>query len=209
FRRYDGLELTLNKRLSNKWMARAAFSWMNWTEHYDGPGSIQNPTATDYYIQGVNSGFAGPRVDGGQYAPRSAGSGKGDIFYGPKWQFIANALYQLPAGFEVAGALFGRQGYPRPIFLRLDAGGDGSIRVIATPDLDTVRYGDLWNLDLRLSKNFAVAGRKGLVLTADLFNALNNATELNRNRQATPASFTRLDEVLSPRVLRFGVRFTF
>jgi hypothetical protein len=208
-RHYNGLELTLNKRLSNKWMARAAFSYMSWTEHYNGAGAIQNPTRTDYYIQGVNSGFAGPLVEGGQFAPRSAGSGKGDIFYGPKWQVIANALYQLPAGFEVAGALFGRQGYPRPIFLRLDAGRDGTIRVLGTSELDTHRYENLWNLDLRLSKSFSVAGRRGLVLTADLFNVLNTATELNRNRQANAAVYNRLDEVLSPRVLRFGVRFTF
>src|SRR5262249_59764458 len=52
FRRYDGLELTLNKRLSNKWMGRAAFSWMNWSAHYDGPGPIQNPDATDHSTQG-------------------------------------------------------------------------------------------------------------------------------------------------------------
>jgi Carboxypeptidase regulatory-like domain/TonB-dependent Receptor Plug Domain len=208
-RRYSGVEVSLTKRLSKKWMGRAAFSYMDWTESYDGPLAIQNPTATDYFIQGVNSGFAGPRVNDGQFAPRSAGSGKGDIFYGPKWQVTANALYQLPYGFEVAGVLFGRQGYPRPIFLRLSAGGDGSLRVIATPDLDTERYENLWNLDLRLSKNVKVAGRTGLVLTADLFNVLNTATELNRNRQANAAAFDRLDEVLSPRVLRFGLRFTF
>ena len=39
-------------------------------------------------------------VDGGQFAERSGGSGKGDIFFNAKWQFIANGLYELPGGFE-------------------------------------------------------------------------------------------------------------
>jgi hypothetical protein len=105
--------------------------------------------------------------------------------------------------------VFGRQGYPRPIILRLDAGLDGALRVLATPELDTERYENLWNVDLRLSKNVKLAGRTALVLTADVFNLLNSATELNRTRQANSAVFDRLDEVLSPRVVRFGVRLTF
>ena len=31
-RTYNGLELTLNKRLADKWFGRMAFSLMNWTE---------------------------------------------------------------------------------------------------------------------------------------------------------------------------------
>jgi hypothetical protein len=42
-----------------------------------------------------------------------------------------------------------------------------------------------------------------------LFNALNNNVELNRTRQANSSAFNRLDEVLSPRVLRFGLRLSF
>jgi hypothetical protein len=32
---YKGLELSLNKRLSNKWMARAAFTYGDWTQNVD------------------------------------------------------------------------------------------------------------------------------------------------------------------------------
>ncbi len=209
-RQYDGFELTLTKRLSNRWMARAAFSWMSWIESYEGPAAVQNPTASDtnFNTNGVG-GFAGPQVDGGLVAPRSGGSGKGDIFVAPKWQVVANALYQLPAGFEISGSLFGRQGYPRPIVMRLSAGGDGTLRALATPDIDTVRYENLWNLDLRLSKSFKLAGTSTLQISADFFNVFNSNTVLNQTRQANSSAFNRIDELLSPRVLRVGARLQF
>jgi hypothetical protein len=223
-RNYNGLEITLMKRLSNRWMGRAAFSWMDWTENYEGPNAIQNPTLTDVPTQGTIGGFAGPGVDGGQVVLRSAGSGKGDIFYTTKWQFIANGLVQLPWSIELAGSLYGRQGYPRPVVEQLGAGLDGTLRVMAfgaatvpatgqsveqDREVDDVRYPNLWNLDLRLAKNVKIAGGTSLQLVADLFNALNNDVELNRVRTANSAAFNRLDEVLSPRVVRFGVRLQF
>jgi hypothetical protein len=223
-RDYKGLEFTLMKRLSNKWMARAAFSWMDWTEDY-GSGSVLNPSHTDtlFNTNGASS-FSGPQVNGGQVAPRSGGSGKGDIFFTAKWQFVANALYQLPAGFEVAGSLFGKQGFPRPIVIQTSAGGDGTGRFLAigtntvpstgqdltaTGNIDDVRYPNLWNLDLRLAKNFKISGNTSFQVVADCFNVLNNNVELNRVRAASSAAFNRLDEVLSPRVFRFGLRLQF
>ena len=43
--------------------------------------------------------------------PFSAGSGK-NYYTNARWQVNVNGLYQLPAGFEIAANLFGRQGYP-------------------------------------------------------------------------------------------------
>jgi hypothetical protein len=205
-RSYGGIEATLMKRLSNKWMARVGYSYMNWTENLEGPDAVVNPTRSD--TSGLTT--SGPQVDGGQVAPRSAGSGKGDIFYSPKWQFIASALYQLPAGFEVATSVFGRQGYPRPFILTRPSS-DATLRALAQTEIDENRYPNLWNVDFRLSKNLRIAGSTALVLTADVFNALNNDVELNRTRNANTVAtaFNRLDEVLSPRVVRFGLRFTF
>ena len=131
---YSGLELTAIKRMSNKWFARAAFSLMDWHENLTGPGAAQNPTRTD--VTGGQAGAAedgrsGPQVDGGQIAPRSGGSGKGDIFYNARWQVVFNGLYQLPANFEIGTSVFGRQGYVFPVVLRLNAGGDGAQRTLA------------------------------------------------------------------------------
>ena len=211
---YNGLELTLVKRMSNKWFARAAFSWMDWHENLEGPLAIQNPTRTD--VTGGQAGVAedgksGPQVNGGQVAPRSGGSGKGDIFYNARWQFVLNGLYQLPGNFEIGTSVFGRQGYVFPVVLRLPAGGDSSsqFRTLAVPTLDTNRYDSVWDADFRLANNIKLAGHASMQVTADLFNAFNRGTILGRNRQATSSAFRSPTDVLSPRILRIGLRFNF
>ena len=202
---YNGLELSVNKRLANRWFSRVAFSYNNYVENLTGAGAIQNPTRND-----VTGGtFSGPQVDGGQFAPRSSGSGKGDIFYNAKWQLNANGLYQLPMGFDIAANLFGRQGYARPFILRLSGGADGAFRVLATPELDVTRYPTLWDLDLRLAKNIKIAGPLGVNIAAELFNALNSNTELGRTRQLNSAAFGQVNDILSPRILRLSAKIQF
>jgi hypothetical protein len=191
------MELSLAKRLSNNWMARAVFSYNNWTESV-GAGAVVNPTHHDL----------DPQFDGGQVVVFSAGSGK-NYYANAKWQVNVNALYQLPAGFEVAGNLFGRQGYPKPVYLQLDTGAlDGVLNVLAVGDTDQVRLPNLWNLDLRLAKNIKFGGAN-LVLGVEVFNALNSNTELYRNPSASSTAFNRLDEILAPRIVRLGARMTF
>lgn len=197
---YNGAELSVIKRLSNNWMGRVAFSYNDWKEDV-GPGASDqgNPTHTDW----------DPQIDGGPVVIRSAGSGK--IFYqNAKWQLAANALYQLPAGFEVAGSLFGRQGYPNPIYATLDSGAlDGSVRVLADgTNVDTQRFTNLWDFDLRLAKNFT-AGAARVTLSAEVFNVFNSATELKRINDFSSSAYRRLDEILAPRIVRFGARISF
>ena len=109
---FNGLELGLVKRLSNRWMSRVSFSWNNAREHFDTTAGVYdtngNPTPT----------LSEPLKDGGQFAPQSGGSGSGSIYINAKWQFNANALYQAPYGIDISGNVFGRQGYPYPLFRR-------------------------------------------------------------------------------------------
>jgi hypothetical protein len=213
-RSYQGFEVTLMKRLSNKWMGRVAYSYGKTDENIDGPAAINNPTRTD----SSNLLVSGPQLDGGLYAPRSSGSGKGDTIIGAKWQIVANALVQLPWDSELSGAFFGREGHPRPIIFARTLGDDGSLRVLADgQQVETIRYPNVYNLDLRLAKNVKLGGST-VVLSAELFNVFNENTELNRGRRASSAAynpvtksgaFGRLDEILNPRVARFAVRFQF
>jgi hypothetical protein len=203
---YHGFELSLVKRLSNNWFGRAAFTYGSHREYLTGPGAVQSPTVNDVNAPGL--ALAGPQVDGGIVAPRSAGSGKGDVFFGSKWQFVASGLYQLPAGFEIAGSVYGRDGFPRPIILNLSGGSDGTIRAFAGNELDDVVFPDIWTFDFRLAKRFAF-GPRAIVLSAELFNAFNANTVLNQNRDASSSVFDRVDEILAPRIARFGVTLNF
>ena len=116
--------------------------------------------------------------------------------------------HQLPYGLEAAGNLFARQGNPLPVFRSAALGLDGANRVLITSELDTLRFEDTWNLDLRLAKRFSTA-RVGARLEFDLFNVLNNDVELQRERNAASPNFLRLNQLLSPRILRVGVRLNF
>src|SRR5262249_15055814 len=192
-RSFSGVELTLMKRLSNKWMSRVAFSYNDWKEHYD--NRVGNPTIAGY--------DATPDIfvnrDGGQYVYQTSGSGKSYIFGSAKWSLAANALYQLPWDFELSGALFGRQGFPYPVWLNLSAGRDGTLRAQASSAVDAEREENLWNLDLRLAKNIKL-GNTTFTLSAEGFNITNNDTILKHNNQANSGSFRRVDEILNPRI---------
>jgi hypothetical protein len=213
---FSGAELTLTKRLSNKWMARVALSYNDWTEHFSGTpvgGNITadsgNPTRTEQ----------DPLVDGGQLAFLSGGSGKASFYTSIKWQLFATALAQLPGDFDLSGSLFGRQGGPYPVSLRLSGGRDGTLNALAVPEVDTDRYGTLWNLDLRLAKNIKF-GSTAVTLSAEAFNVFNNNLVLSRYRWANQSAFTstiagagpgmgRVEEIVSPRIVRFGARLSF
>ena len=212
---YNGLELTLNKRLSNRWMMRATGAWIDFKEHYDGPGAYANPAHTDApgTLIGIGglpvNALSGPGIDGGVFAPQSQGSGKGDIFYNAKWQFTVNALYQLGKGFEVAASVFGRQGYVRPVAITVDGGDDGPLNALAVSTVDAFRNPNVFDVDFRLAKTQKIAGNASLQLTADLFNAFNSSAILAQNRFADSNAFGNINEILSPRILRIGLRLQF
>jgi hypothetical protein len=209
-RRFQGAEVSLIKRLANKWMGRVAFSYNDWAEQFNGgltDTNVYDPTRT----QSITAlAGLGPLVEGGDVSILSGGSGKQQLFTSVRWQLSGNALVQLPWDVELAGAVFGRQGHPRPTFLTLTAAGEPRKQVLANEELniDDRRYPDLWNVDVRLAKNIRLGGASA-VLSAEVFNVFNSGVELTRTRDATSAAFNRLDEILSPRIVRFGLRFLF
>jgi hypothetical protein len=197
---YHGLELGVVKRLSNRWMGRAGFSFNNAREHFSDAAGIYdtngNPTRT----------ATEPLVAGGQFAPQSGGSGSGTIYINATWQVNANAMFQAPYGIEISGNVFGRQGYPFPIVRQGTTptlGADSALSVLVSPAMDTFRYPNLWNTDLRLAKDFR-ASRLNFRLIGDLFNVFNTSTPLVRvNNNAAP-NFQLLAQNLSPRIFRIG-----
>jgi hypothetical protein len=198
---YSGLELSMIKRLSNKWMARVGFSLNNAREHYaSAAGQYDtngNPTPT----------LSEPLKDGGQFAPQSGGSGSGNVYINATWQFNANALYQAPYGIELSGNVFGRQGYPYPLFragTTAALGADSTLNVLVTPQIDTFRYPNLWNTDLRAARAFKLntVTIRGIV---DAFNVFNANTALVRNNNVLSPTFNAIAQNLSPRIFRVGL----
>jgi hypothetical protein len=199
---YNGVELSLVKRMSNKWMGRVALSWNNWTEDVE-PAAVSLSTPTSLVTD--------PKIDGGIVVSYGAGTSGKTYYMNAKWSLNANMLYQLPAGFEIAANVFGRQGYPNPAYAVLDLGAlDGFQNVLATStEQDTQRFPDLWDVDLRLAKSFSFGERLRLTLSTEMFNVFNSNTEMNRINDFDSSAYRRLDEILAPRIVRFGARVSF
>ena len=198
---YQGIELGITKRLANKWMGRVGFSWNDATEHFDGTSGMYdtngNPTPT----------VTEPLKNGGQFAPQSGGSGSGTIYINAKWQFNANAMYQAPYGLEVSANVFGRQGYPFPIVrtgTTATLGADSGLTVLLSPQIDSFRFPNLWNTDIRVARQFRM-DRTSIRAIFDVFNIMNANTALVRVNDITSTSFNQLAQNLSPRIARVGL----
>ena len=205
-RSYSGIELTAVKRLSNRWMGRVGFGYNNWTESFDGTGGIQNPLPVlydGYGYYGLSTVLSDAKKSGGQVGYFSTGSGT--LYWMPsKWQFSANALYQIGKGFEIAGNLYAREGYIRPINLTVNNTFADSVMAV---DVGSERLPNIWNLDMRLAWNKAIGGAQ-LNLSADVFNVFNSGTVLRRV-DAADGPFNRIDQILNPLLVRFGARLSF
>ena len=54
-----------------------------------------------------------------------------------QWQLNANALYELPLGFDIGATLFARQGFAYPVQVTGRSGADGVSTVWAAETVDT------------------------------------------------------------------------
>jgi hypothetical protein len=211
---YHGVDLILTKRLSNRWMARGSFTY-SWNKQNIGSGGCVDPTNR---VPGQSGDGGNPETgytaqtcaDDVVAGFRSTGSGaKDSVFLSNEWQFYLNAMYQLPLGFNVAGAFFGRQGYPINWFERVTGLGDQETRDVAVSDLDDQRYDNVYNLDLRIEKVVPITQSANLTVSADLFNVTNEDTVLQRFNRLGLSNTNDIKEIQSPRVWRFGLRLAF
>jgi hypothetical protein len=131
-------------------------------------------------------------------------------------------MVQLGWNTDFALSVFGKQGGSYPVGLRLAAGRDGTVTALATPEVDTLRLDDVWDIDMRLAKTFKIGGEAGFTIAAEGFNLLNNDVTLSRSRFANAAAFTqvnagadidnglgRIEEIIAPRIFRISASLQF
>src|SRR5262249_40722927 len=109
-----------------------------------------------------------------------------------------------------AANVFGRQGYPFPLFRAQTLGADSGLSVLVTPQIDTFRYDNVWDTDLRVSRPFKLRVVNFRVI-GDIFNVTNANTVLIRNNNvfAAPNVFNTIQQNLSPRIFRIGMTVGF
>jgi hypothetical protein len=216
---YDGIEVTATKRLANRWMLRVNASYNDYTEDC-GSGSYANPTR-GLPSTGIVNGAAewgGPAACiGGQLAPQSAGSGAfGNVFIGSKYNANISGVYTAPWGINLGANLLYRQGYPNVLRSTVSGLRGGSATVALEPVGDR-RFDNVYQLDLRVAKDFRIMNLATFSVSADIFNATNERTILQRNgaiinnagTDAFAAAGYRITELQAPRVYRIGGKLTF
>jgi hypothetical protein len=212
---FNGIDVTLTKRLSSKWMARVAVTYNHYTQQFTG-----TPVGGVYVQQGSGASQAqyqgnptptnqNSLVNGDTVADQSYGSGPNTFYSSPTWQVYGNGLVQLPWDLEFSAAVFTRQGQIAPESINVAAGQDGTLRELATAKIDTFRYPTVFDSDVRLAKNIKLGGSAVVVLSAEAFNIFNGNKTLQTNNSLSSRSFGQITEILSPRIVRFGARFSF
>ncbi|MDP2914292.1 MAG: TonB-dependent receptor [Candidatus Aminicenantes bacterium] len=180
---YRGVELTLNKRYADKWQFMGSVTL--------GKTNVKLPIEA---VDDPNNRVFNDNVVDSNDAPVI---------------IKASGSYDLPWGFYV-GAFFNyRSGYPTTRYFNTSTSllYQGRISV-TTGKIGTSRYPDIAILDLRLSKvfNFGTIGKIELML--DGFNILNSVTTLGWNAQSS-GTYHFITQVLSPRIVRLGIKWGF
>ncbi len=201
---YDGAELTLNKRLSNRWLARGSFAY-NVNKQHVGANGCADPTN----VLTTSTTNAQTCRDGDFVSVQSSGSGKGNIFVNSKWQFNVVGMYQLPLGFNLAANLYGRQGYPINYFVRTTGATDKLTRNVVVNATDDQRLKSVYEFDIRAEKVANITQNSTVTLSMDVFNLLNDGTVLQRQNRLLLSSTQNIREIQSPRIFRFGARVAF
>ncbi len=206
---YSGVDLTVTKRLSEKWMVRANFTYSENKQQVGANGCSGDPNNGNTYQPPY--GFTGATCRDGDYvAVQSNGSGSHEsVFLNAKYVYNLNAMYQLPFNFNVAASFFGRQGYPINYYVVTMGPNDDHTRAISVAPTDAFRYPGLYGLDLRLEKVIPFDTRAAITVAVDVFNITNHATILQVQNNLSASDAGRVFEVQNPRVLRFGARISF
>jgi Carboxypeptidase regulatory-like domain/TonB-dependent Receptor Plug Domain len=205
---YDGIELSTTRRMSNRWMMRAQVTFGEWLQHV-GPNGVQNPS---------------PLLEGdGCYtcddSPVASSSGT-DGYINARWSYSLSGIYQAPFGIDLGVVVTGREGYINGFNRRERPDSiDRTFRRYVINNFDDYRFPNLFQLDLRVAKQFRLPGF-GFELSADAFNVTNGRTVLWREYEITPPTNvpagsnavpgeTPVAEMQSPRIVRLGAKVTF
>jgi len=204
---YKGFEVTAQRRMNNRWMMRGQVTFGDWTQDV-GKGGIQDPSP-----QLIGDGCY--TCDGSAVASSSGSDG----YINAEWSYSLSGIYEAPWGINLGAVVTGRQGYINGYHIYPDSRVDGVWKRLVINDFDDYRFDDLFQVDVKLGKEFALPRGIGLELAVDLFNVTNERTVLWRGYEIVPeyddddqlvrTPDTDIEEMQSPRLVRLSGRIRF
>jgi len=223
---YWGMDIVVVKRLSNKWMMDASFTLQGQSVDY-GKG---------FYDSNQSSNYLNPTnvwaIDKNTYAPFVGGSsGKINQYVFSRWLVKLSGLYQLPWDLNVSGTFQAREGNIIPEYFDIvdytAPNPDSRTVTIIANKFGKLRLPTFYNINLRAEKMLRMGDFGKVYVFVDLFNLLNSniinrryardlgtyyiysKTDLSKNKYVPEPTNFMANEVLNPRLARFGVRFLF
>lgn len=208
---FRGLELTAEKRWSNRWQWLGSFAVGDndiSAQAVAGSFGTFGGDEEDTGLSGVLTGSGSPFLQPNGLINNTSGR----TWYDRTYVFKTSGTYMMPAAILVSGLLKVQSGTPfaRVASINTDINGvpfnQGSISIYAEPR-SSREYPTLKMLDLRVMKAFS-KGRHKLEAMVDVFNALNwsTITSINAN---TGTEFGSPLAIIGPRVVRIGARYSF
>jgi hypothetical protein len=193
--KYQGLFITLNKRLSNNWQMSSSFVY----------SKAKGVSSTGQLTQGNFSGLRDPNdlVNNTGY--------DGVLQSDRTYMFKLQGTYFLPLDFSVSASYTAMSGKPiaRTISI-VDFLDQGAVDVLAEPRGSNYSL-DSWNLlDLRVEKVFRYKERFRLRIAADIFNLFNEDTMIETlTTRGMSEDFMQPARIIPPRRIQLGIRFSF
>jgi hypothetical protein len=181
--KYDGVDITVNKRMSNRWMVMAGLSVGKNTGRQDQNADLNDPNIQNEYGVINNDVPVALKV-----------SGTYEAMYGIRFSATAQHFTGFPE--DVTVLVTGTTVVLTQV--------SQSIRVQPRGDS---RLPDTNMLDVSGRKNFSF-GRYGVEPAVDVFNVL-NASPIQLRITQLGSTYGRPSRILAPRLVRFGLNLTF
>ncbi len=187
---YDGVQFSLNKRMSNRWQLLAGLTLQSHqgfshSGTYTNPGNTTDFNDPTYLLNRDNS----------------------SVFIELPWSFTVSGSYLAAYGIQVSGKYSARAGDPLMRTFQATQLGQGNQTVWVQPRGEDRTETVSKFVDIRFAKRFAVGGSR-FEGTLDVFNLLNANHVLDQN-VATGTTWGRPSRLLAPRIVRFGITTRF
>jgi hypothetical protein len=205
-RDYNGIEVTLQKRMANRWSANASYAFNDAVDKWDSPAGYEDPTCRSSGTGGYETlGNVGFCQGGLLYAPEAGNSGIDNVFINARWLVKLSGTYQPFWDLNLAASYNGRQGYPfvASVLTPNRANQAGTLQVNLDPAGDS-RLPNLHTIDFRIDRTFRF-GKTQLRPTLDVFNVTNASTVLAIRRNQAAANANQISGIVAPRILRLGL----
>lgn len=188
YRRYDGLEVYLNRRFRNQFALSASLVYSK------ARGNVPNTQSDNNFTEFLND-------------PNQLINFDGNLSNDPTFAWKFSGIYNLPYGMNVGFFYWHESGDTWEPRVLLDGIVNQGGEIFGLPR-GSFRLPSQNILDLRIDKEFEMISGQ-FRLTADIFNVLNSGaataveTEWELRRYGQPTEFVR------PREIRLGLRYTF